>query len=526
MQDNSLKILVVDDDEVDRLIVCRALKKAGVAVDLAEACDYSTAIASLETGIFDCAFIDYRLPDQNGLALVQNLRQSGIDIPLVILTGQSDDQIAVDLMKAGASDYLSKDSVSPGTLSQRLLNAIRIHQANAEAASANQRLRESEERFRFVLEGANDGIWDWNLITQEVYWNDRLLEIVGFHRSEVAETFDAFCRLVYPADRQMFHGAIAAHLDQGSPFDIELRFCHASGDVRYCIIRAKAQLDLHQRPFRIAGVVIDITERKHAEERLAQQNNLLMQTVAERDQIARQREDFVSRLTHDLRTPLIAADRMFELIQEGIFGDISAEMRQVMTTMINNSQDLLQMVNNLLEVYRHEAGRKELTLSSFNLQALIQDVIRELHPLADEKGLLLALDTDLTGESDTTFVGDRLELRRVMTNLIGNAIKFTEDGSVQVELSTASPPENESPSDSWISIAVHDTGTGISLDDQAVIFERFRQTQGRRSGIGLGLHLSRRIIEEHQGIIRVQSQPRVGSTFTVWLPKQVSNQPH
>jgi PAS domain S-box-containing protein len=522
MQDDSLKILVVDDDEIDRLSVCRALRKAGLDVDLAEACDYSTAIAALKTVDFDCAFIDYRLPDQDGLALVQSLRQAGIDIPLVILTGQSDDQIAVDLIKAGASDYLSKDRVSPRSLSRRLQNAIRIHQANVEAASANQRLQESEERFRFVLEGANDGIWDYDLITQEIYWNDRLLEIVGFQRSDIEETFDSFCQLIYPDDQPKFQAAIAAHLDRGASFDLELRFCHASGELRHGIIRAKAQRDSQQTPFRIAGVVIDITTQKQAEERLAIQNKLLTQTIAERDQIARQREDFVSRLTHDLRTPLVAAGRMFGLIQDGMFGTISTEMRQIVATMINNNHDLLQMVNNLLEVYRHEAGRKELTYSSFALQTLVHDVVQELRPLADEKGLALSLEVEPEIESDLVLNGDRLELRRVFTNLVSNAIKFTDAGSVQVEVSSKSPDETKSRSDSWISIAVHDTGAGISADDQVAIFERFRQTQGRRSGIGLGLYLSRRIVEAHHGIIRVQSEPRSGSTFTVYLPRAIA----
>ncbi|MGJ3249425.1 MAG: ATP-binding protein [Elainellaceae cyanobacterium] len=520
MQDEAIRILVVDDDEVDRLVIGRALKKAGISIKLTEACDYSAAIAILEQESFDCIFIDYRLPDKDGLALVQDLRGAGIDTPLVILTGQADDQIAVELIKAGASDYLSKDRISSRSLSRRLQNVIRIHQANVEATVANQKLRETEERFRFVLEGANDGIWDWTINTGEIYWNDRLLDILGFRRSQIDATFKTFCELVHPDDRQQFQDAIDAHLNHNKPFDMELRFRDSSGADRYCIVRGKAQRNIHGCPTRMAGVVVDITERKRAEEELAAQNELLKRTIQDRDAIAKQREDFVSRLTHDLRTPLIAADRMFQLIQDGMFGDISPSLQQAMATMVKNNKDLLQMVNNLLEVYRHEAGRKELTLSPFDIQSLLQEVVDELNPLACEKGLTLKLHVEPDSDAFQSFVGDRLELRRVLTNLVGNAIKFTQQGTINIRMAefTPSPHCDLSDHQSWVEIDVQDTGPGISSHEQQEIFKRFRQGRERRSGSGLGLHLSRIIVEEHQGSIEVNSDSDEGSVFTVRLP--------
>jgi signal transduction histidine kinase len=140
-----LKILIVDDDEVDRMAVRRALSKAGFDLEIVEKEDSETALASLKKGKFDCIFLDYRLPDRDGLELIKDLRLMGIKVPSIVLTGQGDEQVAVEMMKAGASDYLSKSKVSPETLSQTLRNAIRIHQAEMEAEKANQRLRESNE---------------------------------------------------------------------------------------------------------------------------------------------------------------------------------------------------------------------------------------------------------------------------------------------------------------------------------------------------------------------------------------------
>lgn len=142
--EEKLKILVVDDDEVDRIAVRRALTKAGVDMELSEVGDGKSAIALLNTDTsYDCVFLDYRLPDQDGLSLLQNLRSNNIRVPVVVLTGQGDDQIAVELMKAGASDYLSKSRLSSEILAQILRNTIRVHRAEMQVALANQQLRES-----------------------------------------------------------------------------------------------------------------------------------------------------------------------------------------------------------------------------------------------------------------------------------------------------------------------------------------------------------------------------------------------
>lgn len=142
--EEKLRILVVDDDEVDRIGVRRALTKAGFEMELSEVGDGKGAIALLNNDTsYDCVFLDYRLPDQDGLSLLQTLRSNNIKVPVVVLTGQGDDQIAVELMKAGASDYLSKSRLSSEILAQILRNAIRVHRAEMQVALANQQLRES-----------------------------------------------------------------------------------------------------------------------------------------------------------------------------------------------------------------------------------------------------------------------------------------------------------------------------------------------------------------------------------------------
>jgi two-component system, sensor histidine kinase and response regulator len=248
----------------------------------------------------------------------------------------------------------------------------------------------------------------------------------------------------------------------------------------------------------------------------------LKHSVDERDKMARQREDFVSRLTHDLRTPLIAADRMLSLMQQGALGELSPDVQEVISTMARSNQNLLAMANTLLEVYRYEAGRKTLSFSPVDLGELLKEVIQELSPLANDKKLALSLTVgENSGDSNqitTVVAGDRLELHRVFTNIIGNAIKFTDKGSIEVRLLNSHSVSHSGKRE--VIIEIQDTGPGITKEDQALLFERFRQGRHQHSGSGLGLHLSKRIVETHQGSIEVKSEIGQGSMFIVSLPTQ------
>jgi two-component system, sensor histidine kinase and response regulator len=376
---DQLNILVVDDDEVDRMAVRRAFAKTDLQLELVEAIDCASATTALEED-FDCVFLDYRLPDQDGLTFIKTMRQTGDKTPVIVLTSQGDEQIAVELMKAGASDYLPKSKISPETLALVLRNAVRVYRAEMQVELTNQRLRESN-----------------------------------------------------------------------------------------ALLRRKNQ----------------------------------------------ELEDLVFRLTHDLRTPLVAADRMLRLFQQEAFCEISQEMKDAIAAMIGSNQALLQMTNTLLEVYRYEVGQKNLTLLPCNLTAIAQEVVQELKPLADEKGIDITLESDDYDRKQV--LGDRLELRRVIINLLGNAIKFTDRGTIGVRVCVPTA-ESTLQNASRVILEVSDTGTGISPDDQVNLFQRFRQGNHRRSGSGLGLYLSRQIVEAHRGTITLRSELGKGSTFTLWLP--------
>lgn len=233
----------------------------------------------------------------------------------------------------------------------------------------------------------------------------------------------------------------------------------------------------------------------------------LKHSIDERDRMAQLRQDFVSRFAHDLKIPLAASNRILQLMIGGQFFQVTPELQEIIDNMIDSNTDLLAMVQNMLEVYKFEADCKTFNFSKCDLHNLVQSVTQELTPLAEAKGLCLNLD--VTEENPLETWGDRIELRRVLTNIIGNAIKFTDKGSISVYLKING--------DNGL-IEIEDTGSGISQEEQARLFQRFRQGKNKHSGSGLGLYLSRCIVESHQGKINVSSELGKGSLFTINLP--------
>ncbi|WP_287129151.1 hybrid sensor histidine kinase/response regulator [Candidatus Cyanaurora vandensis] len=233
----------------------------------------------------------------------------------------------------------------------------------------------------------------------------------------------------------------------------------------------------------------------------------LKHTLDERDFIARQREDFVSRLTHDLRTPLVAADRMLQLILDGALGDTSEDLDEALVTLRQSNQHLLTMTNSLLEIYRYDAGRKTLHFVDFDVEELFQEVYRQVRGLAEAK----EIDLQLNFHSGVGIItADRLEVRRMLENLLGNALKFTDRGG-QIVVETK-------PYYGGMQFAVSDNGPGVAPADLATLFDRFTQGKHFKGGTGLGLHHTRQIVEAHGGRVTVQSALGEGATFTVYLP--------
>jgi signal transduction histidine kinase len=227
--------------------------------------------------------------------------------------------------------------------------------------------------------------------------------------------------------------------------------------------------------------------------------------VTDRVLLQQQREDFVATLTHDLKTPVLATNRAIQFLLDGDFGEVADAQRELLETILQSNTSLYSLVQTLLDVYRFDSGVKELKISSCNLAAMIMQMVTEIMPLALEKGV--ALRAGVPGDADDVSC-DQAEIRRVLQNFIDNSLKFTPTGgSITVTM-------NQSHEGTVISVA--DTGKGIPDENLPKLFQRFWQagSTGRYyASTGLGLYLSRRIIEAHGGKIWCESRVGRGSIF-------------
>jgi NtrC-family two-component system sensor histidine kinase KinB len=232
--------------------------------------------------------------------------------------------------------------------------------------------------------------------------------------------------------------------------------------------------------------------------------------ITERLKLNQQREDFVATLAHDMKIPLIGANRMLDLLLSSSLGRIEKNQAELLAKLRTNNESLLELIRKLLEVYRYEQGSKNLYLERFSVKALLQQCIAEMKAHAEGHNLTLKFEWDGT---ESWVQADSLELRRLFVNLLDNAIKFTPPGgAITVHLQSV---KNE------VKIEVQDTGIGIAAEDQRKLFQRFWQGEpGKKypAGTGLGLYLSRRIVEAHKGRIWCKSAPGKGTTFSLALP--------
>jgi two-component system, sensor histidine kinase and response regulator len=242
----------------------------------------------------------------------------------------------------------------------------------------------------------------------------------------------------------------------------------------------------------------------------------LKQQFEQRHGNCRQHEAAIADIVHDVKMPLVAANQLLAGIQAGAFGAMSAELRAALAQLATSNQTLLHLVELRLSIHQYEIGGMELSLFPVDLVELSRSVIEELQPLAVHKGLELGLVNAPDGLPEV--MGDRLELRRLLNNLLNNAIHFTDVGSVQVSITAST----DSAANQWLAVAISDTGIGIVNEEQESLFERFRQGRHRREGHGLGLYLCRQIAEAHQGRIEVRSVLGQGSCFTVYLPVTIA----
>ncbi len=248
------------------------------------------------------------------------------------------------------------------------------------------------------------------------------------------------------------------------------------------------------------------------EEQVEQRTQELRQANLQLQELNRLKSEFLANMSHELRTPLNAIIGFSELLYDGVVGELDEEQKQCVSDILESGRHLLGLINQVLDLAKIEAGKMELHLEEFSLADCVEAIGRAMRSLAAKKEQNFAVEV---GEGIEKVVADPGRIKQVIINLISNALKFTpEGGHILVKAD---------PREGGFEVTVKDDGIGISPEDQKVIFEEFRQVDGsyvrEQEGTGLGLALTRKLVEMHGGKIWVESAPGEGSTFTFFIPK-------
>lgn len=368
-------------------------------------------------------------------------------------------------------------------------------------------IEQSEQRLDMALQSGALGLWDWNLRLGTVINNDVWLQILGYSKQQMEQAFghglERWTALVHPDDYAPVMARLKAHLnDEVGEYRAEYRMRNKEGQWLWVMDIGKImQRDASGAPTRVTGVLQDISERKAVEAQVQQSRR-------DAERATQAKSEFLDCMSHEIRTPLNAIIGMAHLVQ-----DLPLEpvQRDYIEKIDRAAKHLMGTINGVLDLSKIEAGKLSMEQTGFDLRELVDDVLLLVRQRAEEKALRLQLD--IPASLPRRYVGDPLRLAQVLTNLVDNAIKFTEAGHVCIGVCLVRQWDHQA----LLCFSVTDTGVGISDEQQARLFNAFvqadRTISRRYGGSGLGLTISKKIVQLMQGDIWVNSRLGQGATF-------------
>jgi PAS domain S-box-containing protein len=500
-----LRFLLLEDSLLDAELTQAMLTEGGIDCELLRVETSADFLAALETKAFDLILADYALPSFDGISALEIARNRCPDVPFIFVSGALGEELAIEALKNGATDYVLKQRL--GRLVPSVQRALREAQERCERQRAEESLQKSEAKYRRIVDTSYEGIWMIDSQTRTEFVNQRMFEMLGYTAEEM------FGRSIFDFMDQADGIAAQQKLEwlkqEGNDLK-EGRLRCKDGSYIWTLISARAIWSEQSDFLGAIAMLTDITDRKRTESERDRLLQLEQTARAEAEAANRIKDEFLAVLSHELRSPLNPILGWSRLLQSRKFDETA--IKKALETIERNAKLQAQLIEDLLDVSRILQGKINLNMTSVNLASTIEAAMETVRLAAEAKTIQIETMLD---PSIGQVLGDSARLQQVLWNLLSNAVKFTPGGGkINLRLECI---------DAQAQITVSDNGKGISPNFLPHVFDYFYQgdstTTRKFGGLGLGLALVRHLVEMHGGTVRAQSPgEQQGAIFTVRLP--------
>jgi len=500
-----LRFLHLEDSLLDAELAQATLTEGGIDCELLRVETSADFLAALETEAFDLILADYALPSFDGISALKIARNLCPDIPFIFVSAALGEELAIEALKNGATDYVLKQRL--GRLVPSVQRALREAKERCERQRAEESLQKSEARYRRIVDTSYEGIWMIDSQARTEFVNQRMSEMLGYMAEEMLG------RSMFDFMEQTDDITALQKLEwlnqEGSDLKEGRLRCKDDSYI-WTLISARAILSEQNEFLGAIAMLTDITDRKQTESERDRLLELEQAARAEAEAANRIKDEFLAVLSHELRSPLSPILGWARLLQSRKFDETA--IKKALETIERNAKLQAQLIEDLLDVSRILQGKISLNMASVNLASTIEAAMETVRLAAEAKTIQIETMLDPTVGK---ILGDSARLQQVLWNLLSNAVKFTPSGGqVNVRLECI---------DALAQITVSDNGKGISPEFLPHVFDYFYQgdstTTRKFGGLGLGLALVRHLVEMHGGTVEAESPgEEQGSIFTVKLP--------
>ena len=474
------RILVVDNEERIRAACKQVLEECGYEVRLAAS--GIQALEDIPAHHYDIMLLDLMMPEMSGFEVLAKVKLLDPDTVVIVITGYATLEHSVDAMKKGAFDFIPKP-FTPEHLRVTIAKAIDYTRALWDIADTRSRLRT-------MVNHISDGVMCTNHQNQVALANPAFLRLIGCQApSMIGRGVEEFINI--PRMREMISQAL--HMPESELTELTEEITindHNRPEEMVLSIRCAPFRDRIGRNLGVITVLHDITALKRMD---------------------RMKSQFVSMVNHEIQSPLNTILMQIQVMIDGLAGELSEKQHNILSRISQKINNLSRMSSELLDLAKIESGLISLEREPMDLSAIIRDQVAFHLPRAESQSIRLEADVP---ENLPPVLANRRNMEAVLSNLITNAIKYSPDGG---RVTVSASVEND-----YLCVRVKDTGIGISPEDLKLIFKQFYRVKTEKTryinGTGLGLAIVKRIIESHEGRIKVESRPGEGSTFIVFLP--------